>query len=105
MAAHTGVKAKVRAFLEAGGQESVFGLAERFSCSRAAVYWALYALQGEGFCNPIGERVRGYGAPNHRNRMEMVWGLAGRPAVPTGQLVQHALQTRTALESVWGPRA
>jgi hypothetical protein len=107
MSAHTGVKRKVREFIESGGQDSVFALAARFGCSRDAVYWALYCMREEGTAAPLFERVRGYGAPNHRNRMEMVWGAPSKaPEIHTPtQLVQHALQRRTALEAVWSSAA
>lgn len=106
MSKHTGVKRRIREFIEGGGQDSVQGLAKRFSCSRDAVYWALYQMREEGFCGPLYERVRGYGAPNHRNRMEMVWGRTPPADVQTpAQLVPVALQRRTPLERVWGAQA
>ena len=106
MSRHTGLKARIREFIAAGGQDSAVGLARRYGSTRDAVYWALYQMRDEGFCSPLFERVRGYGAPNHRNRMEWVWGLSDEhKAVVPKQLVKHALQRRTALEQAWGPQA
>lgn len=106
MSMHTGVKRRIREFIEAGGQDSVLGLMRRFGCSRDAAYWALYQMRDAGICGPLYERVRGYGAPNHRNRMEQVWGRCEDPArVAPKQLVKHALRRRTPLEQAWGGAA
>lgn len=106
MSMHTGVKRRIREFIEAGGQDSVLGLMRRFGCSRDAAYWALYQMRDEGICGPLFQRVRGYGPPQHRCRMEWVWGRCEASArVAPKQLVKHALQRRTPLEQAWGVRA